>query len=353
MAQLTGTYTVSDLLAAKNLSVIKGGLSTVADVLAADNANFSAQLTSALGELCETSADRQRTVGSSIGGDMVELDELGRAPTTRDVPSYLLGFPLRRLAFATGWSKQWEKNATPADYAIKNQGAQMADLRMARRLLKIALYNPTNVTYKDHLVDNAPVPVKAFVNADAQPIANGPNGELFDGTSHTHYTGAASLSAVTLQALINNVAEHRNGVAIRVYLNYADVATVSALTGFIPLQVPYVSINMSANQVADPRLDISKLDNRMIGLFGQAEVWTKPWAVANYAVACDVAAPQKPLVRRVETNDQGLYIAAEVDAHPLRAQYIEHFYGFGAWNRTAVAVLQFNNASYSAPTITS
>jgi hypothetical protein len=69
-------------------------------------------------------------------------------------------------------------------------------------------------------------------------------------------------------------------------------------------------------------------------------------------VAIDTAAPQKPLVRRVERNDRGLYIAAQVDVHPLRAQYSEHFYGFGAWNRTAVHVLKFNNATYSIPTLT-
>jgi hypothetical protein len=116
--------------------------------------------------------------------------------------------------------------------------------------------------------------------------------------------------------------------------------------------VPYVTINTAANQVASPRLDIGKLDNRQIGWFGAAEVWTKPWAVANYSVAVDLNAPQKPLVRRVERVDRGLHIAAEVDVHPLRAQYSEHFYGFGAWNRTAVHVLRFNNATYAAPTLT-
>jgi hypothetical protein len=39
-------------------------------------------------------------------------------------------------------------------------------------------------------------------------------------------------------------------------------------------------------------------------------------------------------VRRVEKNDRGLHIAAEIDTHPLRASTSEHFYGFGAWNRS-------------------
>lgn len=352
MAQKTGTYGVSDLLAAKNLSVVKFGISTVVDVLTADNANFSDQMTKALGDFAQTSSDRQRIVGSSVGGNMMEVDEFGQGPTQRDIPSYFLGFPLRKFQFPIGWTVQWEKNATPADFAIKNMAAQGADWRRTRYELQKAIFTPTNATYKDHLVDNAPLPVKAFVNADSQPIANGPNGETFNGATHTHYTGSATLTAASITALIQNIVEHRNGAVVRININVADVAAFSALTGFQALVVPYVTIGTYANQVGAPRLEILKVDDRQIGFFGAAEVWTKPWAVANYAVAVDVAATQKPLVRRVEENDRGLYIAAEIDIHPLRAQYTEHFFGFGAWNRLAVAVLQFNNASYSLPTLT-
>jgi hypothetical protein len=352
MPQKTGTYGVADLLAAKNLSVVKFGLSTVVEVLAADNANFTKQMESALADFAQTSSDRQRINGSSVGGNMMEVDEYGQGPTQKDVPSYFLGFPLKKFQFPIGWTMQWEKNATVADFAIKNAAAQGADWRRTRYELQKAVFTPTNTTYKDHLVDNAPLPVKAFINADSSPVPNGPNGETFNGATHTHYNGIAALTAASLTALIQTLAEHRNGATIRLNFNVADVATVTALTGFIPLQVPYVSIGTYANQVTTPRLEILRVDDRQIGFFGSAEVWTKPWAVANYAVAVDVAAPQKPLVRRVEENDRGLYIAAEVDTHPLRAQYVEHFFGFGAWNRLAVAVLQFNNASYSIPILT-
>ena len=283
---------------------------------------------------------------------MLEVDERGAGPTQKDVPSYFLGFPIRKFQFAIGWTRQYEKYATPADYAVKNSAAQGADWRRTRYELQKAVFNPTNATFYDLHVDNAPVPVKAFTNADGAPIPNGPNGETFDGTSHTHFTGASSLTAAEVTALIQNVAEHRNGCKIRLTINVADVAAFSALTGFQPLLVPYITPGTQANQVVDPRLDISRVDDRMIGWFGSAEVWTKPWAVQNYIIAIDVAAPQKPLVRRVELEDRGLYVAAEIDAHPLLAQYVEHFFGFGAWNRLAVAILQFNNSSYSIPTLT-
>lgn len=354
MAQKIGTYDVQSLLAAQNLSAVAFGISTIAEVLAEDNANFSEQMRIALEDFATTSDDRQRIVGTSIGGDMMEVDEYGQGPTQRDIPSYFVGFPLRKFQFAIGWTIQWEKNATPADYAIKNAAAQGADLRRTRYELQKAIFTPTNYTFKDHLgPDNASLNVKAFINADSTGIANGPNGEVFDGTTHTHYDGSATLTAAAITAQIQDIVEHRNGAKVRIHINVADAVAFSALTGFVPLQPGYLQqLANTTSAVLDPRLNIEQADNRMIGYFGAAEVWTKPWAIANYSVAVDVAAPQKPLVRRVEKADRGLHVAAEVDVHPLRAQYIEHFYGFGAWNRLAVHVLKFNNVTYSAPVLT-
>lgn len=351
MAMKTGTYDVASLMAAQNTSAVEFGIDNIAEVLQRDNQNFSDMITAALADFAETSADRQRVVGSSVGGDMMEVDEYGQGPTQKDIPSYFLGFPLRKFQFPVGWTAQWEKQATPADYAIKNAAAQGADLRRTRYELQRAIYTPTNYTFIDHLIDKASLSIKAFINADSSAIANGPNGETFDGATHTHYDGSATLTAAAVQAQIDDLLEHRNGAAIRIFINAADATAFSALAGFVSLQAPYLQLGTDANRVANPRLAL-QADNRQIGFFGAAEVWTKPWAVANYSVAVDVAAPQKPLVRRVERNDRGLHIAAEVDVHPLRAQYTEHFYGFGAYNRVAVHVLKFNNATYSAPTLT-
>jgi hypothetical protein len=280
----------------------------------------------------------------------MEVDEHGQGPTQKDVPGYFIGVPLKRIQFPVGWTAQWLKYAKAADLAIRNGIAQGAHQRRARYEIQKAIFTPTNYTFSDHLVDKATLSVKALINADSTAMANGPNGETFDGATHTHYDAIAALTPAAMTALINDVVEHRNGAVVRVYVNVADATTVSALTGFVPLQVPYVSLNTAANQATD-RLDITKADNRQIGWFGVAEVWTKPWVPAFYAVAIDIAAPQKPLLRRVEPNDRGVHIAAEIESHPLHAQFSEWFYGFGIWNRTAIAVLKFNNATYAAPTL--
>lgn len=352
MAQKTGTFDIQSLQAATNTSAVEFGFDNIAQIIAADNRAFSDVVDDMLGELVETSTDRLRAVGSSLGGNAMEVDEYGQAPTQKDVPGYFVGFPLKRITFPIGWTTQWLKHAKASDLAVRNGIAQGAHLRRMRYELQAAIYTPTNnLTFRDHLgPDNATLPVRAFINADSTAMANGPNGETFDGSTHTHYDGSATLTAAAVTALINDVVEHRNGSRVRLYIALADYTAFSALTGFVALQMPYVTLNANANQ-ATQRLDITQPDNRLVGYFGAAEVWTKPWAVANYVVAADVAAPTKPLVRRVETNDRGLHIAAEIESHPLHANFAEWFYGFGAFNRTAVAVLKTNNATYSAPTL--
>lgn len=352
MAQKTGTFDIAILQAATNVPVISfdGGAEAIAAIIAADNANFSTIVDEMLADLAAKTSDRIRTVGSSLGGNAMEVDEYGQGPTQRDVPGYFVGFPLKRITFPIGWTKQWLKNAKAADLAVRNGIAQGAHLRRLRYELQKAIFTPTNYTFVDHLVDKASLSVKAFINADSSAMANGPNGEAFDGSTHTHYDANATLTAPVLTATINDVVEHRNGARIRVYFNVADVATVSALTGFIPLQVPFVTLNSAANQATE-RLDISKADNRQIGWFGVAEIWTKPWVPANYCVAVDIDAPQKPMVRRTEVDDRGIHIAGNVESHPLQAEFSEWFYGFGVWNRLAVAVLRFNNGAYATPTL--
>jgi hypothetical protein len=352
MAPKTGTFDISALFAARNSTAVAFGLNRLEAILNADNDNYNFLVQQAIRDVADVSTDRLRFAGTSIGGDMQEADEYSRIPTQKDLPGYPIGIPIRKYHFAVGWTKQWEKKRSPADFATAQKAAQGADLRRIRYELQKAIYTPTNYTFVDLNVDNAQLPVKAFVNADAAAIQNGPNGEVYNGSTHTHYDGSATLTAAVLQAEINDVVEHGFGRSVKVFINQVDAAAVQALTGFIPYQDPRVSLNANANQANQDRLDISRMDNRPIGIFGQAEVWTKPWAVANYAFVTDTDPESpRPLVMRTDPDSVGLHIEAELDTFPLRAQYQEHMFGFGVWNRLNGAVLQFNNAVYSAPAL--
>lgn len=350
----TGSYDISTLLATRFPSAAEYGLDTILRVLQADVAAHNAAVTTMLAELCDVTTDRQRKYGTSINGEMVEVDEYGRAPTQRPLAGATVGFPLKLFQYPVGWTEKWLQTHTPADMAQATLGAESAHLRAIQREIKRAIYLSSNYTASDHLVDNVDLAVKRLVNADGAEIPNGPNGETFDGSTHTHYNYNASLTAAAIRATINDVIEHGHGSNVKLAIAIADEAAVRALSGFSAYLDPRLATPGGATSgVPESRLDISRLDNRAIGIFEGAEVWVKPWAIASYPFAWDAGSPNKPLVfrQREQAVLQGLRLAASNSAFPLVANYYEAEYGIGVWTRTNGAVLYSAGAAYADPTI--
>ena len=347
----TGTHDINTLLATRFQSAAEFGLDTIQRVLAADLAAHNAIVQEMVSDLCEITTDRQRKYGTSVSGEMVEVDEYGRAQTQLAKPGATVGFPLRMFQFNVGWTEKWFQLHTPADMAIGVQNAQKAHMRALQRDIKRAMYASGNYTFNDFLVDKVDLAVKRFVNADSASIPDGPNGETFDGASHTHYNTNASLTATVMQTNIEDVIEHGHGNQVRVAIARADETAVRALSGFVAYPDPRIIYRNT--DTPGQTLDISRLDNRAIGIFNGAEVWVKPWAIANYALAWDAGDPNKPLAFRQRSNTalQGLRIAATLNTYPLVAQYMEAEWGIGVWTRTNGAILYFANGTWADPTI--
>lgn len=352
MTTVTGTLDISSLKAARFQSAAEFGLDKISAVIQADVAAHNDIVSSMLADMCELTSDRQRLYGTSADGEMVEVDEYGRGPTQRPLTGATVGFPLKAFQYALGWTEKWFKTHTPSEMADQVLAAEQAHLRAITRELKKAIFLSSNYTYRDHLVDNVDLAIKRFVNADSQNIPNGPNGESFDGATHTHYVGEASLTADFLTAIINDVIEHGHGGAVKIAINKTNEAAVRQLTGFVAYPDPRIIYR--ATDTPGQTLDISRLDNRAIGIFGGAEVWVKSWAIANYVYCWDAASPNKPLAfrQRASQSMQGLQVAAENSSYPLVAKFMEAEYGIGVWTRTNGAVLYFANATYADPTIT-
>lgn len=355
MAQRTGTYTLEDLLAQRFALVraIDFGIDQLVTVLQTDLEVHNSIMEDLLGEFAEPTFDIFRRQGNSTDGEFNEVDEIGRTPTQKVVAGQTVGFPLRKFQHGIGWTQDYQDRATVQDFAISQINAQKAHRRLVARELKRAIYTATNYTWVDIYAPAAiDVPVKAFWNADGAAIPNGPNGEVFVGSSHTHYLGSATLTAAALDSLINTVIEHGFGSQIRIYINRADEAAMRAVTGFQPFIIADLTTGTAANIPTNANLDTSRLDNRRIGRYGAAEVWVKPWAQPFYAICLDTGSTQKPLAFRRDVVRPGLYMAAQIAAFPLIAEYMQAFLGFGVWNRGNGAVLQFNNATYTSPVIT-
>jgi hypothetical protein len=355
MATPIGTYTLTDLRANRFTSVTEFGVDNINQILQNDLAATNAIVIELQGELAERSTDKQRIYGASIDGDMVEVDELARSATKKPSVGSGVGFPLKNFQYPIGWDERWIKRASVGELAERAMAAETAYLKAHRRDLKRALFLSSNYTSRD--INSVPITdlaVKRLVNADSMAIPNGPDGSTFNAATHTHYLATATMTAAGLTAAINTVIEHGFGERIIAAFNYADEATVRTLTGFVP--APDYRV-IPANNAAYTR-DVTNPGsyyNRFIGIFGAAEVWIKPWAIANYAFIWDAGSSMKPLVLREDSVNgfQGLRLAAQLDTYPLYAQYFEAMFGYGAYTRTNGAAWYFASASYTDPTITS
>jgi hypothetical protein len=352
MTLKTGTHDVSSLLQVTNVSVAEFGAEEVAETLRTELAAHNAITVEMITELAEPTTERSGVSGTGDAGDMVKVDEYGRGPTQKGGVPATMGYPLERVQYAIGWTSTWMQVNSPADMAKAVLAGEKAHRRQLQRDIKLAIFGPTNYTFKDYLVDNAEIAVKRFVNADSVALPEGPNGETFTASTHTHYDAIATLTNASAIALVDDVVEHGHGENVRIYINKADEATWRALDDFLPYLDPRITVGISADSASGRRLDITRLDNRAIGIIGAAEIWVKPWVPAGYAFAFSATDPAKPLKfrQRPQAALQGLRIAAELDTHPLHARYLEADYGFAVGTRTNGAVLYFGTSgTYAEP----
>lgn len=346
-----GTNTTLDTLAASQQTVAQFGEDRAFDAIEAGFQAHNAIVRELLTDLVELTTDRQRRYGGSDTMEMQDLDQFGTPLAQKITAGTTVGFPLRKA----GGSLQWTRTALevmPATQIAANVNAMMAaDMRRIQRDIKRALYTPTNASFVDVLVDNVTLAVKALVNADGAGIPTGPSGEEFPGATHTHYLAVAAPAAANSKALVNTVIEHHAQGMPRLYIAQADEATVRGFAGFQPYMDPRVILGSGSSR-GDAALNVLNINNRAIGVFEGAEVFVKPWAIANFQVAHQSGLGTRPLVMRTRGGDFGdLRLVYEDELHPLRARVYEREFGIGVWTRTAAAVLQTNNAAYTAPTI--
>lgn len=348
-----GTISTLDTLASIRQSVLDFGEDKAWDSIGVALAAHNVQVNDMLGTLVERTTDSRRAYGTTDAKTMQELDQWGQGDAQKVTAGVSVDFPLRRYGDSLQWTRQWMMSNTVAQLAAEVSAIMDADRLNFIKQVKRAIYFPTNTTFIDKLGMPAGISlnIKAFLNADSAGIPVGPNGEVFVGSSHTHYLATASMIAANLAALILTVQEHYNtGVPI-VYVSSTDEAAVRALTGFVPAVDPRL---IQATTVTRPAqgLDMANLYDRFIGYFGAAELYVKPTAIAGYLFAYVQGQPA-PLVMRVPTFgglDQ-LSLMAEDERYPLRARTYERQFGVSVWQRMGGAVLYTGSGTYAAPSL--
>src|SRR5689334_7825022 len=149
MALKVGTLAIADLLANKQTTVADVDEQELAQVLQRELDAHNQLTADMVAPLADTTEDRQRQAGSGEAGEMVELDEFGRAPTQKTDIGANLGFPLKKYGFAVGWTRDWFEMATLADFARRSQAVQIADTNNIILQAKKALYLSANYTTTD------------------------------------------------------------------------------------------------------------------------------------------------------------------------------------------------------------
>jgi hypothetical protein len=352
-----GTLSTLDTLRTNFQTVAEYGEDRAYDdfsnLLAAHNALW----TEIASDIVDFTTDRQRRYGSGIAMVMEEVDEFGSPHAQRVRAGSNVGFPLKLYQAGLQWTRKNFQTMTVSEFAAQVDAMFAGDRARLIMEVKKALFSSTNYTTNDPLVDNLgsglELAVKRLVNADSAEIPIGPNGVTFDAASHTHYLYGAAFNTTTLDALIKTVAEHYASGTPVVYINQAQAATATGLSGF----TKYLDGRlMPADNVTRARSGSLKpvdLYNRALGIYDTAEVWVKPWVPANYQL-CFIKEQPKPLCLRTRVPGAGLELVSESESHPLRARIYEREFGVGVWNRTNGAITYSNSGSaYSDPSISS
>lgn len=348
-----GTLSSLDSLAAVRQSVAEYGEDRAWDSIGAALEARNRMVRDMESTLMERTTDTQRAYGTGDTKSMVELDQWGLPDAQKITAGVTVGFPLRRYGNTLQWTRQFMMSNTVAQLAAEVQGILDADRAGIITAAKRAIFTSTNATFVDKLGNpaNVSLALKAFVNNDGASLPVGPNGETF-ATSHTHYLGSATLTAAAVTNLVTTVQEHYNQGVPMLYISQTDETAFRALTGFVAYTDARIIQPTTATVGREP-LDIANLYDRPIGLFGAAEVWIKPWMIANYIFAYVEGAPKPLVMRQPPFAGLGdLQLLYEDDRHPLYARGYERQYGVGVWNRVNGAVLYFANATYAIPTIT-
>jgi len=283
-----------------------------------------------------------------------EVDEYGEADASKVSATGNLGLPLRQYSGVLQWTRTYLETHSVSRLAKQLDAAATADIKNLRLLIRKPLFNPTNNdTYKDVNMTGLTLPLKALLNADGMAIPVGPNGQTFDGSTHTHYLANSTLTAAALLGALDTVIEHGLDGSPRIYIARADEEAVRALAGFTAYVDTRV-VQALDTSYAKGALDMFNPDNRAIGLFQGAEVWVKPWMIASYHLVFDRATGEnQPLGIRTRTGSlTGLGawgMIYEFDEHPLRAKSMFREIGIGVVNRHKAAVLYSGGSTYATP----
>lgn len=349
----TGISTLSDLnIQTLNNSAASYGLEKISMEFAKSLTNYNQQVTEILADLAEKTTVQKKVFDLASDMEMSRIDEFGKSRSKANTGRWEVAFPCDKFATTIGFSNEFLQRATVQELNNRFIGGQVAHQKNIVKQIKSALFTSASVSYLDDNLNREELIIRPFWNNDGTVIPTNNNGESF--TSHTHFIGSTSGSVANddVDSLIQKVTEHDLTDDVVVYINSKDLAKISVLTKFTKLSSALIVHN--ATDATVDLLDNSDLSNRLVGYWDNTiKVFVKRFVPQNYAICLALGAPVKVLAYRQLPYEgmQGLKINSHYAGEPLVSQEMICYEGFGVQNRSAGAVLQLNNSTFTSPTL--
>jgi len=354
-----GTYSLQDLLATTSQTAAMFGEETIWATFRAYLDAHNRQMVEMVQEFVFFTTERLHGSGGVQTGEFEELSEFTTPRPQKVTAGQNLVIPLRMYGFGRQWTELYMDEATPADLAAQFVSVMDADKRNIINQINRAIYGATNYTFVDiRRKDNVSLPIKRLANADGWALETGPNGETFDGATHTHYLARAggAWAASDLDRLITAAQEHYIG-NVRVSINAAQESAVRAFSGFTPVTDTRI-VQANSTTYTAGALDTTNPGNRLIGIYNGAEIYVKSWELASYARSWNTGAPKvlgfrtrNPIGDGTAAGIGGLRPLYTQRGYPLMMDGWGREFGVATINRLGMAVMYTGGTSYVTPTI--
>lgn len=308
------------------------------------------------------------------GTDFEEASEYGVPKAGRpEVSSYSMGFPFKWYDNASRFTWQFLADARQEQVDAAANAALEADNRLVFNKVMRRLFDPANALAS---INGNNYNVYAFWNADG--VVPPPYRQNTFTGSHTHYmtTNGATLDAVDLDDLIDNVGHHgytvANGFRVVVMVNKAQSPRIRSFRSaasnggvtdathgnhdFIP-SLGTAAMLLPQNQVLLGTQVGNTLEGfNVIGSYGDVLIVEDDYIPSGYLVCFATGGPdnlQNPLGVRQHANPelQGLRLVKGPNPdYPLIDSYYVRGFGLGVRHRGAAAIMQVvTGTTYTPP----
>jgi hypothetical protein len=314
------------------------------------------------GLLADEGTNLAENFGTVTGGQLQRAGEFSRPEATRRGGKWGVAFPIYAWEDRKIYTPEFLARANLQDINADAVSAAVKDVNTVLQHLFGALTGKDNYTFDDSEWpgENAgPLTIRRLANNDASDGSLYHNGaEVAVGTAqHYKFSGSGTWGVGAIQTMIATLTAVGNGTDIVVIISENDADDVKALSGFVPVVDPKVSLLPTTQTplVASPRA-IGRFSGTGLGMGCEIQVWPH-WPDA-YAFGFDRSKDRPLRIRQPKAaGERGFQLVAdetrggERPGRPLVNKYWRRIMGAAVRNRMNGVMMKIHASAYSDPSL--